>query len=48
MKKSLEKLEREIEERKKWFDSEKFAFEQQTGMTFDELRRKNMENLSKE
>jgi len=48
MRKSLDKLERDIEEKKKWFESEKFAWEQQNGMTFEELRRKNMENLTKE
>jgi septin 7 len=48
MRKSLEKLQRDVEDRKKHFESDKFAWEQQNGITFEELRRKNMEALSKE
>jgi len=48
MKKSLEKLRREIEDKKKHMESEKYAWEQANGMTFDELRRRSLEALSKE
>jgi septin 7 len=48
MRKSLEKLQRDVEERKKQFESEKFAWEQANGISFDELKRRSLEALSKE
>ncbi|CAL8097079.1 unnamed protein product [Orchesella dallaii] len=48
MRSTLEKLRMDIQDRKKQFDSEKMAWEQANGITFDELRRRNLEALSKE
>ena len=48
MKKSLEKLQKDVEEKKKMYESEKYTWEQVNGITFEELRRRSLEALSKE
>jgi len=48
MRSTLEKLRLDIQDKKKQFESEKMGWEQANGITFDELRRRNLEALSKE
>jgi len=48
MKSQLEKLQRDTAETKRRFEAEKQAWEQANGITFEELRRRNLEALSKE
>jgi septin 7 len=48
MKKSLEKLQKDVEEKKKSYEAEKYSWEQMNGITFEELRRRSLEALSKE
>lgn len=48
MKRQLEKLQLEIEDKRKQFESEKLTWEQSIGITYEELRRRNLEALSKE
>jgi hypothetical protein len=48
MKTQLTNLQREIADKKKQFESDKQAWEQANGITFEELRRRNLEALSKE
>jgi hypothetical protein len=48
MKSQLEKLQRDISEKKKQFENDKLVWEQANGITFEELRRRSLEALSKE
>lgn len=48
MRGALDKMRFDIEDKKKQFESEKLAWEQASGMTFEEMRRRNLEALSKE
>ncbi|ODN05573.1 Septin-7 [Orchesella cincta] len=45
MRSTLEKLRLDIQDKKKQFESEKLGWEQANGITFDELRRRNLEAL---
>jgi len=48
MRSQLEKLQRDISEKKKQFDADKLVWEQANGFSFEELRRRSLEALSKE
>lgn len=48
MKSQLDKLQKEISDKKKQFESDKIVWEQASGVTFEELRRRSLEALSKE
>lgn len=48
MRSTLDKLRFDFDDKKKQFESEKLAWEQASGITFEELRRRNLEALSKE
>ena len=48
MKKSLEKLQKEVDEKRKHYNEDKYLWEQVNGITFEELRRRSLEALSKE
>lgn len=46
--KALEMSIRELDDRKRCFDQEKHEWENQNGITLDELRRRSLEASSKE
>lgn len=48
MRRSLEQQVRELEEKRRAFESEKISWEQQTGHSIEELRRRSLEANSKE
>ncbi|XP_059477363.1 septin-7 isoform X2 [Neocloeon triangulifer] len=48
MRKSLEQQQKELEERRSQFEKERLAWEQSTGVTIEELRRRSLEANSKE
>lgn len=48
MRSTLDKLRFDFDDKKKQFESEKLGWEQASGITFEELRRRNLEALSKE
>lgn len=48
MRAAIEKLRFDYDDKKKQYESDKLAWEQATGITFEELRRRNLEALSKE
>lgn len=45
---SLEQQAKELEEKRRAFDAEKLAWEQQSGVSLDDLRRRSLEANSKE
>jgi len=48
MRSALEKLRLDVEEKRKNFMSEKASWEEANGMTFEDLKRRNLETLAKE
>jgi hypothetical protein len=48
MRRTLEKLKQEVDEKRAQFASEKQSWEQLNGVTFDELRRRSLEGYGKE
>lgn len=48
MRRSLEQQVRELEEKRRAFEAEKLSWEQQTGHSIEELRRRSLEANSKE
>lgn len=48
MKVQLEKLKRDIADKKKQFENDKLVWEQANGISVEELRRRSLEALSKE
>ena len=48
MRRSLEQQIRELEEKRRNFEAEKTAWEQQTGQSIEDLRRRSLEANSKE
>ena len=48
MRRSLELQVRELDEKRRAFEAEKTAWEQQTGHSIEELRRRSLEANSKE
>jgi septin 7 len=48
MRRSLEQQAKELEEKRRAFESERSSWEQQTGHSIEELRRRSLEANSKE
>lgn len=48
MRRSLEQQLRELEDKRRAFEAERQVWEQQTGQSIEELRRRSLDNNSKE
>lgn len=48
MRKALEQQQKELEERRSMFEKERMSWEQSSGITIEELRRRSLEANSKE